>query len=276
MSKSVFRYPGSKSKLSSWIIEHMADHSVYVEPFGGSAAVLVNKNPSGVEVFNDRDGDIVQFFEVLRDSPDELIAWLRDTPHSRELYDKYSHEFHDGHRPTDPVARAGRFWYVRQTAFAAKYASTGGYNGSKKRNIADTTASKRERLRGFSERFDPVQIESLDFEPLIDRYGGENTLLYCDPPYVDEGDALYSGDDFDHERFVSSLRNTESDWIVSYTDPPAGLLELAECVVAQDQRVSMTAGQSQDRSNTEHLVMNYDPGTTPLFNSACQTTYTDF
>jgi len=277
MSDNIFKYPGGKTDLSDWIISHFCDHRTYVEVFGGSAAVLGNKEPSTVEILNDRDGDIVQFFEVLRDRPDELVSWLRDTPHSRELHSTYADEFYDGYRPNDPVARAGRFWYLRETQFAAKYTCPSGYNGSKKRNVARSTATKRERLREFSRRFDHVQIESLDFADLFERYDSPETLFYCDPPYVEEGDDLYSGSAFDHRRFVDALFELEGDWIVSYTDLPPELKDMAETIVARDQRVRMRQGQGDwEKTNTERLVMSYDPADTPSFEYAGQTSVDDF
>lgn len=259
MSKNnVFGYPGGKFSMADWIIDRFADHDCYVEVFGGSAAVLSQKEPSSSEVLNDRDGDIVQFFEVLRDRPDELIAWLQDTPHSRELHRKYGEQYYDGYRPDDPVERAGRFWYLRETSFGGKYESLSGYNGSVKRNVARRTRNKREQLREYSRRFDHVQIENLDFESLFERYDSDRTLFYCDPPYVEEGDALYSGADFDHRRFVDCLGDLEGDWIISYTDLPPDLETLAVRIDEREQRYRIAQGDGWEKTNTERLVMNYD------------------
>lgn len=86
MVRAVFPFPGGKSKLASWILEH----ECFVELFGGATGVLVNKNPdvSDVEVYNDLDGDLVQFFRVLRKRPVELREWLERVPYSREIYDE--------------------------------------------------------------------------------------------------------------------------------------------------------------------------------------------
>lgn len=276
MNNNVFNYPGGKFSMADWIIDRFPDHDCYVEVFGGSAAVLSQKEPSNSEVLNDRDGDIVQFFEVLRDRPDELIAWLRNTPHSRELHRKYGQAFYNGYRPDDPVERAGRFWYLRETSFGAKYESLSGYNGSVKRNVARRTRNKREQLREYSRRFDHVQIENLDFESLFDRYDSDRTLFYCDPPYVEEGDALYSGDDFDHRRFVDCLAELEGDWIVSYTDLPPQLEEVAVRIDEREQRYRIAQGDGWEKTNTERLVMNYELERRATFHHADQTSVGDF
>jgi len=273
MSKNVFKYPGGKTQMADWIINHLPDHRTYVEVFGGSAAVLANKEPSKVEVYNDIDGDLVHFFRVLRDQPDELIAWLRDTPHSRELHKQYAREFYTDYRPDDDIERAGRFFYLRETQFAAKYNQASGYNGSGGTNPAQNLARKRELLSAWSRRFDPVQVERLDFPNLFDRYDSEETVFYCDPPYVEEGDALYSHDRFDHREFVSELADCTGKWIVSYTDLPPGLEEIAVTVVSKEQRYRMAQGQHDDwkKTNTERLVMNFDPSKVPDFRGQAQT-----
>lgn len=270
MAENVFNYPGGKTDMAEWIIDHFPKHQCYVEVFGGSAAVMANKEPSNSEVLNDRDGNIVQFFETLRDHGDELVEWLRDTPHSRELHRKYGEQFYNGDHPDDPVERAGRFWYLRETSWGAKYDSLSGYNGSRKRNVARRSRNKRERLRGFSDRFGNVQIENLDYADLFDRYDSAETLFYCDPPYVKEGDALYSGADFDHGRFVDALERVDGYWIVSYTDLPDGLEELAVSVAEREQTYRIAQGDGWEKTGEEKLVMNFDPDDTPTFEYAGQ------
>lgn len=276
--KNVFRYPGGKSLLSSWIIEHFPDHHCYVEVFGGSAAVMVNKTKSDVEVFNDADGDIVHFFNTLRNKPEELTEWLATVPFSRDLHTEWAHEFYDGHRPSDDVERAGKFFYLRETQFAQKYTGVSGFRASKEKNSAREFHTKAGKMMDFAERFHHVQIENLDYEELMDRYDSDSTLFYCDPPYVDEGDDLYSHDGgFDHPRFVEALERMDGKWIVSYTDLPEGL-QSGYFVKEKDKRVSMRSGQDDGewaKMSTERLVMNFDPRQTPAFHSADQASLAD-
>jgi len=64
MPDTVFPYPGGKSQLASWILDWVTEQTCFVEVFGGAAGILVNKDPdmSSVEVYNNRDGDLVHFF----------------------------------------------------------------------------------------------------------------------------------------------------------------------------------------------------------------------
>lgn len=44
--KSVLKYPGAKNRLATWIIQHIPEHKVYIEPYFGSGAVFFNKKPA--------------------------------------------------------------------------------------------------------------------------------------------------------------------------------------------------------------------------------------
>ena len=267
----VFPYPGSKGLLAPWIISHLPDHETFVEAFGGSAAVTVQKPESRNEIINDSDGDIVHFFETLRDRCGEVAQWCRETPFSRDLHRKYANQFYEGYRPDDDIERAGRFFYVRNTQFAQKYTDISGFRLARARNHAQQYLNRVDALEAFAERLRSVQVENLDYADLVDRVDATDTLFYFDPPYVDVGDELYSHEAFDHERFVSVLASIEGDWICSYTELPAGLGEYH--VVERERRGTMRTGQGDwSQENTERLVMNFDPKQKPLFVDVQQAT----
>ncbi|AIL08886.1 DNA adenine methylase [Stenotrophomonas maltophilia] len=54
-----FRYHGGMFRVSPWVNQHLPAHRIYVEPFGGAAGVLLTKPRSGVEIYNDLDGEVV-------------------------------------------------------------------------------------------------------------------------------------------------------------------------------------------------------------------------
>jgi len=272
---NVFPYPGSKVQLAPWIIDHFPPHDMYVEPFGGSAAVLVRKPRSDIEVFNDVDSDIVHFFETLRDQTDELVEWLRTTPFSRELHLQYAHEFYRGLRPVDDIERAGRFFYLRNSQFAQNYTEVSGFRLSTERNHADQYQNRVDRLYAFRDRLADVQIEQLDYTDLVGRTDGAETLYYFDPPYVDAGKDLYTGHaGFDHERFVECLDNIDGRWVVSYGhELPKGLRE-GYWYATQDRRGTLRCGvEDWEKDDTETLVMNFDPDQTPTFTGGAQATF---
>jgi site-specific DNA-adenine methylase len=103
---------------------------------------LVNKDPdsSTVEVYNDRDEDLVHFVEVLRDRTDDLLEWLDDVPFSREMYSRWTRAFDNGYRPNDDVERAGQFFFLRHSQWGGKDATKSGFATSKVRSRAQAYA----------------------------------------------------------------------------------------------------------------------------------------
>lgn len=272
--RSIFPYPGGKSQLAPWIVDYLPDHECYVEVFGGSASVLISKEPSNVEVYNDRDGDLVHFFETFRDQAEELVEYLQTTPYSRDLHRKWGRQYYAGYRPDDDVERAARFFYLRFSQFASKYNGISGFRSMKQRSPAQQMAKARENLRVFADRFDKVVIENRDYSGVFDRFDGADTLFYCDPPYVEEGDDLYTHGEFDHVRFTDELVELEGDWLVSYTDVPEPL-QRYHVVDREVQYSSQNGSDGSHKEATERLVMNYDPKQRPSFSEKEQTQLTE-
>jgi DNA adenine methylase len=181
---------GGKSRLASRIVEHFPKHHTYCEPFGGSAAVLLAKAPSEVEIFNDLNRELVNFFVVLRDPV--LFARLREatehTPYARA-------EFELSKQKSDnPVESARRFIVRSRQSFLGKgcewsYSVRGSQGG-----MASSVQRWRkgvECLPAVHDRFQTVQIECGDWQAVMARYDTPETLFYCDPPYIP--DARVSG-----------------------------------------------------------------------------------
>lgn len=101
--KAVLKYPGAKNRIANWICSYIPEHSVYLEPYAGSLAVLFNKPRSHIETINDIDCEVTNYFKVLRDSPEELRKLIELTPYSREEY-RRSYEEAD-----DSIEKARRF-----------------------------------------------------------------------------------------------------------------------------------------------------------------------
>lgn len=276
MALSAFPYVGGKTRLVYWIIDQLPDHTTYVEPFGGSAAVLLNKPRSNIEVYNDLDGDVVQFFEIARERPDELAEWVARTPYSEELHQKWVREFYDGKRPEDAVERAGRFLFLRYTQYAGKYEGPSGF----KRDTARTRVGDSSVWRGVPDRVDEVcdrlqgvSIQNQHFAELIDHYDGDNTVFYCDPPYLHKEDS-YRVDDFSHDDLADALDDIDGYALVSYTDRPKGLYEGWTEITRQHYHDAGTRKDEDEEQVTERLLVNYDPQKLPRFVDGQQTTLT--
>lgn len=261
MSRSVFPYAGGKGRYADWIIEHLPDHECYVEPFGGSGSVLANKPKSHIEVYNDLNGELVHFFETLRDHPDNLREWLEATPYSRELHERWT----TSQPPDDDIERAGRFFYLRCTQFGGRIDLDDA--GFKTRNNSSSVAqgyrNRTERLEQVADRFHDVIIEALDWTDCVEKYDGVDVCFYFDPPYYD-CHHYYHGNEFDHTTFISVLEELQASWVCSYSDLPDSLPE-SWTVKTRETWYQMNQGQNGGRNETERLVMNFEPTETRMF-----------
>lgn len=215
-----FRWYGGKYSQLDWLLPLLPKTHLFCEAFAGSAVVLLNREPSDVEVLNDIDGEITNFFQVLRDRPNELIEKLYLTPFSREEFRRAIEA--KGDNSLDPVERA-RLFFIRaeqvrigleQTATLGrwawcKYTSRSGMAGAVSRWVNRILA-----LWAVAERLRKVQIENDDAFNVIKRYDGARTLFYLDPPYPHEvrGDPRAYGfemSEADHKRLAELLHSVK-------------------------------------------------------------------
>ena len=184
--RPALRYYGGKWKLAPWIISHFPGHENYVEPCGGAASVLLQKPRSPLETYNDLDGNVVNFFRVLRDKPDELIRKIKLTPWARAEYELSLMS------ASDDVERARRFFVASwqginggtsesaQGYWRVTVDPAGRFNGKS----CSTNLVTMEEIEATARRFDGVQIEHKPALDVITRYGAFDALIYFDPPYV--------------------------------------------------------------------------------------------
>ena len=168
----IFKYIGSKARLAPLIARLLPDHECYVEVFGGTASVLVVKPRSPVEVYNDINEDLVNFFRVLRDRPWELVAAVMLTPYSRAIYEEVRKR---DLSQLDPVLRAAMFFY-RQNASTSGFKSGFSVSPRPDEKKAWEYLNKVISLVEFSNRFFGVIIECLDFRDVIKRYDRPGTV----------------------------------------------------------------------------------------------------
>lgn len=194
--RPIMRYHGGKFLLADWIIGHFPPHRVYVEPFGGAASVLLKKERSYAEIYNDLDGEVVNLFKVCRDNGSALQEALEMTPFSRtEFLESYKQN-------ADPLEQARRTVLRSFLGFCSAAASgrPTGFRASSNRsgttpahdwqNFPDALPAIINRLRG-------IVIENRDAIELVQYHSNEETLIYVDPPYV--ASTRDKGSDYRHE-----------------------------------------------------------------------------
>lgn len=205
------------------LLNFVPPHYTYVEPFGGAAWLLFAKPPSPVEVYNDIDSGLVNFYRVLRD-PEKFKEFYRLvslTPYSREEFYYCRSTWKECE---NDVEKAYRWFVAVRMVFGGSLQSCGfGYAvRASNRGMAGTVSrwlSAIDLLPQIHDRLRVVQIDHDDFEKVIKRYDTDETFFYLDPPYVKStrrsGEYYHEMDDSDHERLVNVLLNIKGMAVLS-------------------------------------------------------------
>lgn len=263
MIKSPLKFPGSKWRIAEWIVQHMPPHDFYLEPFFGSGAVLFSKPESALETINDIDGNVVNFFRVCRDHPEELARLLYLTPFSRAEFASIQEDAAGEplHLTGDSIEDARRF-AVRC------WQGTGNKLGQRVGWKHDVTQSKGlscnqwtvlpERIAPVAERLRRVQIECKDAVRLIREHNSPQTLIYADPPYLAEvrGSSIYAhemGSRDEHLRLLQALLDHPGPVILSGYEN-----ELYSEALAGWTKDTITARAQSNAERLEVIWCNFD------------------
>lgn len=217
--KTLLKYPGSKWRIANWIISHFPKHKVYIEPFFGSGAIFFNKKHAYIETINDIDGDVVNLFRVCRERPTELARLIEMTPFARD-------EFCDCYEKSDDPIEQARRTIVR-------YHQSFGTSNRSKNSWKNTQTARGPRCATMwnylpsaivecAQQLKAAQIENIDAIELIRRYNDKDTLIYCDPPYLQSlrQKNIYACemDDTKHIELLDVLKNSNSMVVISGYD----------------------------------------------------------
>ena len=252
--KSVLKYPGAKNRLAPWICEYIPKHDVYLEPFGGSLAVLFNKQRSHIETVNDLHGEVVNFFRVLRDDPDELKRLIELTPYSRAEYDLAYQE------SDADVERARRFCVRCWQGFGCANLYHNGFKSGQQTNSpnpAKAWAKYPDVVTQASKRLKGVQIENLPAIELIKRYNTSDVFIYADPPYLHgtRKNYLYKYEmtDANHEELLNVLVRHPGKVLLSGYDN-----DMYNSMLQGWRKVQKATRAEGGRARIETLWMNYE------------------
>jgi DNA adenine methylase len=229
-ARSPFPWFGGKQKLADEILALFPPHLVYVEVFGGGASVLLSKPPGALDVYNDRDELLVNFFRCLRDEPERLVPLLELTPYSRAEWARARVSIDS----EDDAVELARLFYViaagSYAGFAARDDGSAGRGWGGERlgrmhlSRAASTANRVDNIWRFVQRMRLVQIENLEWRACLDRYDHADCLFYVDPPYVPEtrrsGGYRYELTMDDHVELVERVLALEGVAIVSGYEHP--------------------------------------------------------
>lgn len=228
ITQPALRYFGGKWRLASWIQSYFPDHDCYVEPFGGAFSVGLQKQPVPTEIYSDLNGDVVTFFQVLQQQPEQLLSAISQSPRTVA-------EFHLCQQACDqPLEWARRYYLYCQLAFMG---GGGRWNhGLSSSRLSASQTWKVKHLYAIADRIQSVDFLNTDAFGCIQIYDSPRTLFYCDPPYPHS--ARGSKDkrhqhpltprrqyrheltDEDHQRLATVLQGIQGQAIISGYDCP--------------------------------------------------------
>lgn len=261
--KTPLTYYGGKQRIASWVVSRIPAHRIYCEPFFGGGAVFFTKQPSYLEVINDINDNLVNFYTCLQQKYKILAAAVKSTLHSESMYKKSLAIYH-GQIPANDIEKAVATWLVFNQSYSAT--CRGGWkfdNGSGGSHIGIVQAHARQNFCPWLEkRLQNVQISCRDALQVIEDRDSEDTFFYLDPPYPDTNQGHYSGYTFDDlQELLTLLQGIKGKFALS--NYPSQLLEdfsvrngwqMDAFTMKKDSVLQLDPSATK----TEILLMNYE------------------
>jgi len=250
--KGPLSYVGGKNRIADAIISKFPQHITYVEPFAGGAQVLFHKEPSKVEVLNDLDGELVNFYRVCQSHHEELMRVMRFMLLSREWFQRLQKTPPD--TLTD-IHRAARYFYLQKGAYGGRVNRQNyAIHVIQRPNFSSERLS--ELIGETHKRLARVQIERLPYEKVLKRYDRKTTLFYLDPPYY--GVKLYHHN-FEHDDFeqlADKLAELSGKFVLSINDTPE-VREIFSRFNIGEIPITYSLQRSEGKRFTELLIKNH-------------------
>lgn len=266
MINSPFKWVGGKSRFRKQIISVFPEHSCYVELFSGAAWVLFGKAPSSVEVLNDIDTEVVNFFRIVKYRPEELINSFEWELVSRNEFERLAAL--NTATLTD-LERAHRFYYILMAGWGGELHSprfqTSITDRGHGNRLIGALKFLRERIEPVYNRLQKVVIENMSWEECFKRYDRVGSFMYIDPPYPENkchyAHNMRSWDE--HQKLADTLQKSKCKWALSLYDNPQVRELYKGCNIIALQAFSgmRIKTESEDNKrilNMEVLITNYE------------------
>lgn len=251
--RPILRYYGGKWRIAPWIIDHFPPHRIYCEPFGGGASVLLKKERSYGEIYNDLDGEVVNVFRVMQKNHDKLRRLLRVTPYARDEME-LAYE-----RTWNKVERARRAIIRSFMGFGADSVTrdcrTGFRNNSNRSGTtpAHDWANWPDQIDAFHQRLTGVVIENRNAIEVMKSQDSVNTLFYVDPPYIHESRADFRA----RHGYRCEMTNADHEHLAEYLSQVEGMVVLS----GYDHPIYANLGWAHEKIETKvfHRLGEYNP-----------------
>lgn len=237
-------------------------HTTYIEPFVGGGAIFWSKPKSEVEIINDYNRELINFYECVQNEFVELEKMVRISLHSRSLHNDATVVYNNPHM-FSRIKRAWAVWVLAAQSFSSMLDGSFGYDKIRGTTSQKITNKRNDFTLDLSIRLQNVQIECTDALRVIRSRDHKGALHYCDPPYFNSDCGHYDGyskDDF--ENLLVTLSKIEGKFLLS--SYPSDILndyttKYNWMTKTLEQSVSVANGTGKPgKKKIEVLTANYD------------------
>jgi len=258
--KSPIKWMGGKSKSVKTILPLIPKHDCYVEPFFGGGWIYFAKEKAKVEILNDINGDLINFYEVIRTQLNEFISRFDNVLVSRELFLDYRKTM--SNKSLSTIERAFRFYYVNQNAFGGliRYNKKGECNSPFAINgkvFVQSGFWDNDKIKLAHERLKYTYIENDDYKNVLKKFDHKDAFIFIDPPYVCK-DGKYNGtNDFEYQELLEQCRNIKGKFILTLNSEFEEMFDEFN-VIHNDVHYSIGCTTESSKGYGEIIILNYD------------------
>lgn len=258
--KTPISYYGGKQKLATKIIELIPKHTLYCEPFLGGAAVFFAKQASNVEVINDTNKELINFYKVVQNDFVGLEKEIRISLHSRDLHRKASVIYNHPDMFSE-IKRAWAVWVLSAQSFSAQLDASFGYDKGKNTTTKKIINNRDRFTEEMAIGMQNVCLESADALYVIKSRDTEESFFYCDPPYFNSDCGHYDGySEQDFENLLKLLSGIKGKFLLSSYPSPL-LMTYAKAngwhMWSVETGVSINNKSGYQKRKIEVLTANY-------------------
>lgn len=218
--KTPISYYGGKQKLVTTILPMIPEHTLYAEPFVGGGAIFFSKPQSNIEVINDTNKELINFYCILQNKFTELEKMVSVTLHSRTLH-KDAKVIYDNPHLFDEVKRAWAVWVLSTQSFSAMLDGSFGYDKTRNTTTKKISNKRNQFTEEYAQRLQNVQVERTDALYIIKSRDTSATFFYCDPPYYNSDCGHYDGySEQDYENLLILLSKIKGKFLLSSYPSP--------------------------------------------------------
>ena len=258
--KTPITYYGGKQQIAAKILSLIPEHVLYAEPFLGGGAVFFGKQPSEIEVLNDTNRELINFYKVVQNDFVGLEKEIRITLHSRDLHRRASVIYNNPNLFTE-IKRAWAVWVLSTQSFSAQLDSTCGYDKSTNTTTKKIINNRDRFTEHMACRLQNCQIECADALYIIRSRDAAHSFFYCDPPYFNSDCGHYDGySEQDFENLLMSLSGIKGRFLLS-SYPSALLSQYTKAngwyTWSVEKGVSVNCKSGYLKRKVEVLTANY-------------------